>query len=191
MTSNDSEIAQRGSSPRPAYMAHFVIRTLNLEKSVGWYQSFFDARIVFANEMVTFLSFDDEHHRIAIGQVPGLEPHAEKGAGVDHIAFSYRDLGDLVLTYDRLKLLGIIPYWAINHGPTTSLYYRDPDGVQIEIQTDNIAAAGGAASVFHTDVFARNPIGVEFDPDALSEMYHAGRDPLELLQQGVVPMIEA
>lgn len=175
--------------PRPAYMAHFVIRTLKYEESVRWYTAFFDAHVVFANEMVTFLSFDDEHHRIAIGRLPDLEPHAEKGAGVDHIAFSYRNLGDLVWTYDRLKPLGITPYWAINHGPTTSLYYRDPDGVQIEIQTDNVAAAGGPTGVFHSEAFAENFIGVEFDPDALSARYHAGEDPLELLKQGSVPAI--
>jgi catechol-2,3-dioxygenase len=191
LTNHDGKISSHGAVPRPAYMAHFVIRTLKYEESVQWYTTFFDAHVVFANEMVTFLSFDDEHHRIAIGRLPDLEPYAEKGAGVDHLAFSYRSLGDLVLTYDRLKLEGILPYWAINHGPTTSLYYRDPDGVQIEMQTDNIAAEGGAKAVFGSEAFAENFIGVEFDPDALSSKYHAGEDPLELLQQGAVPPVEA
>jgi catechol-2,3-dioxygenase len=172
----------------PAYLAHIVIRTAKYAEVVAWYQDVFDARVVFAHPMVTFLTYDDEHHRIAIGNMPALEAYNPKGAGIDHIAFSYKSLGELVATYDRLKTSGIMPYWAINHGPTTSLYYRDPDGVQVELQTDNIAFEGGPNAFFASEEFARNPIGVEFDPDLLSARYHAGEDPLVLLARPDGPM---
>ena len=38
--------------------------------------------------------------------------------------------------YKRLKQQDIVPWWCINHGPTTSMYYRDPDNNQIELQVD-------------------------------------------------------
>ena len=55
----------------------------------------------------------------------------KSGPGVDHVAYTYASLGDLVDTYSRLKKRGIEPYWPVRHGPTLSLYYRDPDGIRI------------------------------------------------------------
>ena len=49
----------------------------------------------------------------------------------------FADSATCLYTYARLKGDGIEPYWCINHGPTTSLYYKDPDGNQIELQVDN------------------------------------------------------
>ena len=39
--------------------------------------------------------------------------------------------------YLRLKKQGIVPHTCMNHGFTTSLYYLDPDGNEVEIQVDN------------------------------------------------------
>ena len=54
-------------------------------------------------------------------------------ACVEHIAFTYAGLGDLIHTYKRLQKLGIEPEWCINHGGTTSMYFADPDGFLWEI----------------------------------------------------------
>lgn len=172
----------------PAYMAHFVIRTVRYEESLAWYRTFFLAQDVYTHDGLTFLTFDDEHHRVAIGRVPGLEDHREDIAGIDHIAFSMRNLGDLILTYERLKSDGILPFWAINHGPTTSLYFKDPDGVKIELQSDNTAGPGGARGFFETEEFANNPVGVEFDPDLLAARYHAGAPVDGLMRRGSAPV---
>ena len=45
-------------------------------------------------------------------------------------------------SYARLKGLGIEPDACVNHGVTTSLYYADPDGNQVELQVDNFAVSG-------------------------------------------------
>ena len=172
----------------PAYMAHFVIRTVRFEESVAWYKKFFMAQNVYTQDGLTFLTFDDEHHRVAIGRVPGLEDLREDIAGIDHVAFSMSSLGDLVLTYERLKSEGILPVWAINHGPTTSLYFTDPDGVKIELQSDNTAGPGGASGFFGTEEFATNPVGVEFDPDLLAERYHRGASVSDLMLRGSAPV---
>src|SRR3546814_2857729 len=86
--------------------------------------------------MIAFITYDEEHHRLAIGYVPDLRDRDQGVAGVDHFAFAFGSLGDLLANYIRLKNIGILPYWCINHGPTTSLYYRDLDGNQIETQVD-------------------------------------------------------
>src|SRR3546814_5760383 len=70
-------------------------------------------------------------------------------------------------TYERLRDKGIRPVFPINHGPTTSMYYADPDGNQIELQVDNYDKIEDATAFFYSEAFAENPVGVEFDPDEL------------------------
>jgi len=165
---------------RPTKLAHVVRRTSRFEELVAWYQTVFEARIVHSNGMLAFLTYDDEHHRFAIVGIPGPEAQPPRAAGTDHVAFSYADLGDLLHTYERLRQAGIEPYWCINHGPTTSLYYRDPDGSQVELQVDNFASIEDADRWMRTEEFAANPIGVIFEPADLLARYRAG-EPLESL----------
>ena len=112
---------------------------------------------------------------------PDKDPTA---AGVDHIAFTFADMGALLGTFARLKASGIEPYWCINHGPTTSLYYRDPDGNQIELQIDNFQTDAELKAFFESGSFAANPIGVAFDPERLVERFENGDSLAELVVQG-------
>jgi len=57
----------------------------------------------------------------------GAEAGGRAEVGVNHVAYTYANLGDLLDTYARLKQLGITPYWPIHHGVTLSFYYQDPD----------------------------------------------------------------
>lgn len=168
----------------PIKLAHVVFRTGRLAEMRDWYRTVLEARVVFENPFIAFETYDDEHHRIAFVDAKATEQPAPNARGVEHIAFTYASLGDLLGTYERLKALGIAPYWRINHGATTSLYYRDPDGNQIELQIDNFANAAEFEAFARTGAFQKNPIGVEFDPDTLLERFRRG-DPLaELVKQG-------
>ena len=169
----------------PQKLAHVVFRTERLGDMVDWWTTVLGATVVFSNPFIAFLTYDDEHHRIAIARVPGLAPKAEQPTiGLEHVAFTYRTLGDLLATYERLRSKGIVPYWCINHGPTTSLYYRDPDGNQAELQIDNFPSVEALHAWFRSRAFADNPIGVMFDPDRLLERFRRGDPVEELVQQG-------
>ena len=172
----------------PAKFAHFVLRTGQVEKMAEWYKTVLAARIVFRDERLCFLSYDDEHHRLALIQMPGLEPRDPNGAGTDHVAYSYRDLGELLATYRRLKAAGILPHWPINHGVTTSMYYRDPDNNRVELQIDNFATADECQAYFQSQAFADNPVGVTYNPDELCRRYEAGEPIADLLR--IPPMPE-
>jgi len=163
----------------PAKLAHIVRRTARFEEMIAWYETVLAARVVHGDGMLAFLTYDDEHHRIAIARIPGIEDGPEMAAGTDHVAFTHADLGDLLNTWARLKGEGIEPYWCLNHGPTTSMYFKDPDGNKVELQIDN----------FDTDEtnrwmgsgeFAQNPIGIIFEPEELLARYRGG-EPLETL----------
>ena len=177
-------LPERGARVVPAKFSHFVLRSRCYEKSVAWWRRLLLADVAFANEMLTFMTYDDEHHRIAIANTPDLPKPPQLGAGVDHVAFTYATLGELLFTYTRLKEEGVEPHWCINHGPTTSLYYRDPEGNRVELQIDNFATERELRSWFAGGAFATNPIGVEFDPAKLLAKYLEGVSESELVQQG-------
>jgi catechol 2,3-dioxygenase-like lactoylglutathione lyase family enzyme len=177
--------ARSGSSRIvPSQMAHVVLSALRYDDVVRWYKNVFEAREVFTSEMITFLAFDEEHHRIGVlNGSSRLKEKVEGTAGVDHIAFSYDSLEDLLTVYSRLKGLGIVPLLCINHGPTTSLYFKDPDGNKVELQVDNFGTKEGASEFFKSLEFLANPRGVEFDPDELLRKLKSGTPVAELLKR--------
>jgi catechol-2,3-dioxygenase len=165
---------------KPHKLAHIVRRTGRFDELVQWYCTVLGAEVVHADGMLAFLTYDDEHHRIAIAAIPGLEEPSPLAAGTDHVAFTYGDLGDLLQTYRRLQAAGIEPYWCINHGPTISLYYKDPDGSRVELQVDTMPSHDAIDAWMRSGEFAANPIGIVFDPEELTARYEAG-EPLETL----------
>jgi catechol-2,3-dioxygenase len=169
---------------KPARFAHVVLRTRHLKESVAWYGRLVGMEPVFQNDFVCFMTFDEEHHRLALIVTPEEKPAPAMAAGLDHIAFTLNDLGELLGTYARLKDEGVLPVWTINHGPTTSLYYRDPDGNRVELQIENFADASEIDEWMRSGVFLANPIGVEFDPEKLLARYLAGDSESELKRQG-------
>ena len=99
-----------------------------------------------------------------------------------HVAFTYEKLADLSHTYFRLKEENILPEFCINHGPTTSMYYFDPDKNQVELQVDNVPEEK-FAEYFDNGEFSANPIGVKFDPEDLFKRLEAGEAEEDLLQR--------
>jgi catechol 2,3-dioxygenase-like lactoylglutathione lyase family enzyme len=52
---------------KPAKFAHFVLRVRNLEKSIAWYQTVLGMEMVHRAEKIAFMTYDDEHLRLADG----------------------------------------------------------------------------------------------------------------------------
>ncbi|MGE4431152.1 MAG: VOC family protein [Sphingobium sp.] len=167
----------------PTKLAHIVLRTQKFDELVNWYKLVLNADIAFNDGGLAFLAYDDEHHRIAVVNVPGVRPQPEGIAGVHHFAFTYANLGDLLKNYMRLKGQGIVPVWSVNHGPTTSMYYADPDLNQVELQIDNYDSVEEAGEFLFTPAFGTNPIGVDFDPEDLYRRYKAGEDEVALKER--------
>lgn len=169
----------------PTKLAHVVYMTRRYDEMISWYQRVFEAKVQYQNPAFAFLTYDDEHHRFAFANMSilspnGIETDTPPRVGVNHVGYTYANLGELLETYDRLKRLGITPYWRVHHGLTLSVYYQDPDGNRMEFQVDCCANAAEAHTFMHSDAFAANPVGVEIDPDALLAQYRDGV-PLEKL----------
>lgn len=172
----------------PAKLAHVVLKTApeRVATLSHWYKTVLEGEAMYETEMLAFITYDEEHHRVAILGIPGTRAHIDGVAGMHHMAFTYARLGDLLTTYKRLKGAGIAPQFCINHGPTTSLYYFDPDKNQIELQVDNVPEAR-FAEYFDNGEFAANPIGITFDPDLLAARYERGEPEEVLLKRPAGP----
>ncbi|KAI1627451.1 Glyoxalase/Bleomycin resistance protein/Dihydroxybiphenyl dioxygenase [Exophiala viscosa] len=158
----------------PSRLAHVVLRTPRYQEMVNFYKTFLGAEATYENDFLAFLTYDEEHHRIAIGAVPGTTDKIKTSAGLEHIAFTFDSLEDLALAYRQRKSKGIEPIWSVNHGPTTSFYYQDPDGNQLETQVDNFDTVEAANEFMVSPAFAENPVGVDFDPEDLVKKLQAG-----------------
>jgi len=172
----------------PSKLAHYVIRARQFQEMLAWYRTVFHLKTSFEAPVIAFLTYDEEHHRIAFLNTAHLPAPDVMRGGIDHVAFTYASLGELLATWERLKLLGITPFWCINHGMSTSMYYRDPDGNEIELQVDNFPTMDACRAWFASEAFAANPLGVDFDPDALLAKLRSGVPEAELLYQGAAPV---
>jgi catechol 2,3-dioxygenase-like lactoylglutathione lyase family enzyme len=171
---------------RPAKFAHVVLRTPDLQRARDWYVRFLDGYVGYENDMVCFVTYDEEHHRVGLIGMPQLAPQSANAAGLDHFAFTFASLGALLANHRRLQRLGVEPFWCINHGPTISMYYRDADGNKIETQYDVFETAEDATN-FIRRCYAENFMGIIFDPNELARRYESGEALEELVKRPTLP----
>jgi catechol 2,3-dioxygenase-like lactoylglutathione lyase family enzyme len=153
--------------------AHVVLQTSRLEEMRDWYCKVLDAHVVFEGHGLCFITFDEEHHRIAFLGAP-VEPRNPASAGMHHTAYTFSTLSDLLDRHAALKDDGIEPKAPIQHGVTTSLYYQDPDGNFVELQIDNFSTPDEATAYMKGDEYGSNPVGVSFDPELMREALKSG-----------------
>lgn len=103
------ETAASRGKVAPAYMAHIVFKTPKFQKMVDWWCKLLEAEATMNNGQLAFLTYDGEHHRVAIVNVPALFPNWKFTRGMDHVAYTYESLSDLLHTYERLKKQGVDP----------------------------------------------------------------------------------
>ena len=169
-------------APSPSKISHFVLKTSRFKEMVEWYMTVLMARIVQGTDHIAFFAYDGEHHRLAIVRIDDLQPRPQYACGLDHIAFTYNDLGALLGTYKRLKAAGIEPRWPLNHGSTTSFYYQDPDGNRVELMFENFPSEEETSAYMGGPEFDRNPLGGAFDPEELVRRYESGEEIYSLVR---------
>ena len=51
---------------------HIAFKTTNYEKMVDFYKNLFGCEPLYQSDLITFLAYDNEHHRIAIANTSGV-----------------------------------------------------------------------------------------------------------------------
>ena len=173
---------------------HIGLETRNPEKMIDWYakvvgmvticstsNAWGSKAVMFMS--ASFLSNDRANNRVAIFSTPELKEDTDKHthAKLQHVAFEYATIDDLLSTYTRLKGLSIEPVLATDHGPTIAFYYEDPDGNSVELFVDNFGDWDKSQEyVRASPEFHKNPMGAFVDAGKLVAARQAGMSFAEL-----------
>ena len=176
-------------------LQHIGLTTGNLQRLLDWYRMVLGTRLIYQSDnpmgpggdgpsvKAAWLSNDEANHRLAVIEIPGLRFDDERSRHprLQHIAFEYRTLDELLGTYVRLKALGIVPVLSVDEGSQTAFYYEDPDRNSVELNVGNYGDTWTAIEHIQTSPdFARRPLGVDVDPDKLVAAHTAGASSWEL-----------
>ncbi|XUY29918.1 VOC family protein (plasmid) [Agrobacterium sp. rho-8.1] len=174
---------------------HLGLTTREAKPMIDWYRQVLGMIVVHTTPSATvghedlppikttWLSNDGANHRLAIVELPGVEadPNRAIHARVQHFAFEYPRLEDLLGTYERLKALGILPVLCTDAGLQTAFYYSDPDGNSVELNVDNFGNPSTSSEYIRTSPeFAANPLGVFVDPEKMIAAYQLEESSWEL-----------
>jgi catechol 2,3-dioxygenase len=189
-----AQISENSSIIHPT-LHHFGVETRHLERMIDWYAkvvgmvTIYQASNAWGSEAgvsagAAFVSNDRANHRMAIFSLPELKEDTDKHAHakLQHVAFEYATIDDLLNTYTRLKGLVIEPVLTTDHGPTIAFYYEDPDGNIVELFVDNFGDWDKSREYVRTSPdFHKNPMGGTFvDADKLVVARQAGMSFAEL-----------
>jgi catechol-2,3-dioxygenase len=81
----------------PARLAHIVLRTEageRFEAMKKFYKEFLGAYAEMETDMLSFLRYDDEHHRVAIIGIPGIGKRDRSAPGLEVPLLNLIILGD-------------------------------------------------------------------------------------------------
>ena len=171
-------------------LQHLGLATANLDAMIDWYRKVLGMTINYRStapagapfSAIAFVSNDEVHHRIAFFEMPGLGDRAKsRDTRLQHLAFEYEMLDDLLGTYARLKGLGILPVLAVDEGVGTAFYYRDPDQNNVELNINNYGNEWTATDHMKAlPPFTERPRRANVDPDKMIAARKAGASPWEL-----------
>jgi catechol 2,3-dioxygenase len=120
-------------------LGHAVLRVRDLDRSLAFYRDTLGLKEVarYGGRMV-FLSCGENHHDLALQEIgKGAPAPSPAAVGLYHLAFKVGDnLQELVEMKKRLEAASVRILGTSDHNVSKSLYVLDPDGIEIELYTD-------------------------------------------------------
>ena len=165
--------------PSPTKIHHMhIFSDERYDEMVTFYLRMLNAEIIRVNPNgFTFMSYDDNDHRVVVIKQPGGQHKPDSPIGVSHAAFCYSSLGELIHIYKKAKEWGYMPmHRCENHGNSTSFYYLDPDGNRVELMMDNytpLETQDYKRYYQWSEEYGGRTEG-HFDPDKMVELYESG-----------------
>jgi catechol 2,3-dioxygenase len=114
---------------------HVAIRVRDLEVAKRFYGDILAMKLgMEIPGQGLFFRFGDYHHDLAVFKArDGAEAASKNHAGVAHIALVADDFDTVRRMYRRLLEHNVPVSRTIDHGATKSIYFSDPDGIELEI----------------------------------------------------------
>ncbi|HEU4687171.1 MAG TPA: VOC family protein [Vicinamibacterales bacterium] len=166
-------------------LSEIVLRTARYEEVKDWYQAVLGVDPYIDTEQFCFrrLHVDYPYSQVlAIFHVPEASTAPGPVAGLDHIQLRHASLEAMFDRFERLKVVGIVPYTSMNHGPGTSFYYRDPDQNSVELSGPNFDDEQEYLAYFESESYRNNIAGIIVDPDDFVGRYRSGTPQAELVK---------
>jgi catechol-2,3-dioxygenase len=165
-----------------------VLRTSQYKALKSWYSQVLDTNPMFESERKEDLGPDAMRQMciirpctefpftesLVIFDIAELRQNDQTVSGMDHFQMQFASIDHLFDRYESLAAHGIVPTRSANHGPSTSFYYRDPDGNRVELSVKNYATEGETLAFVQSEAFRRNPAGIEIDPAEYVGRYRNG-----------------
>ena len=123
---------------KPKKLAHIVLRVRDLERSKAFYTEVLG--LGQTGEIPGFMAFfsaGEDSHDLALMRLgpdaPGPDPQR---VGLYHFAYAVERPKDLERAYHHLREKGVPIVGGADHGVSMGIYFRDPDGNEIELTYD-------------------------------------------------------
>ena len=82
---------------RPSRFVHVVYRTRQFDRMIDWYKAVFDCRVQYQTPVLAFLTYDDEHHRVALINLDPRTPIAvHRGDRIAQLLVQRVELPELI-----------------------------------------------------------------------------------------------
>jgi catechol 2,3-dioxygenase len=116
-------------------VGHVVLKMRDIEAAKSFYHGILGMKIADEREgLGVFFRFNDYHHDIAVFKVDEDAAAPERNqVGLAHVALIADSFETVKSMYQRLKENDVPIDRTVDHGITKSVYFRDPEGNQIEI----------------------------------------------------------
>lgn len=170
----------QGNKKITPILHHIGLTTGRFEEMVNWYKNVLGMESVHYSKNPAgnigievkslWITNDEANHRIAIIGIPGLsnDENRSKHSRIQHMAFEYDTLDDLLDTYVRLSEVGIKPYVTADQGVSIAFYYDDPDGNTIELTMDTFGDWNESKDFMkNSPIFAEKPMGKYVDVEKI------------------------
>jgi catechol 2,3-dioxygenase len=126
----------------PKEIGHLVLNVTDVERSTKFYRDVvgFQVSRYRPDGTGAFLTCGVVHHNLALFKAPAGAQPAQKGAiGLNHFAFKVDNYQALQAAHKRLIEASATIDHIVDHGMTRSVYFLDPDGIEMELFCDTFA----------------------------------------------------
>ena len=126
----------------PKEIGHVVLNVTDVERSTKFYRDVvgFQVSRYRPDGTGAFLTCGVIHHNLALFKAPeGAQPISKGGIGLNHFAFKVGNYQALQEAHKRLVEANATIDHIVDHGMTRSVYFLDPDGIEMELFCDTFA----------------------------------------------------
>jgi catechol 2,3-dioxygenase len=150
-------------SIKPLEIGHVVLNVSDVLRSAKFYRDVVGFKIsrFRPDGGAAFLTCGVAHHNLALFKArPDARP-IEKGAiGLNHFAFRLDDYPTLQAAHKRLIEANAVIDHIVDHGMTRSVYFRDPDGIIMELFSNTFASEKEGLAYMNSTVGGASPLDI-------------------------------